>query len=576
MAYCDDKPNGYQPGSYGSSNQDVSTHSVQQHLSLDQNLGIQLTQQKVQFPPTLIPQDVQIPLTQSAFQHSVVGHIVETQGRTGEDIKCAVCREVYKDPHLLPCLHSFCKTCLVRLSASYSGHKIKCPTCRKEHSLSHSGVDGLLLNTYLASKVEEANRSDVGPSRSCGQCNSLNVVIFCSQCNDFLCRQCQEAHKRMAVFSEHRNSLLPLSQGKKKQKVKEYKCSQHPKELLQVYCVKCEVVICRDCALYSHHQKHQFKPAERATVEIKQRLSSSCTSLKEKSKIFQSHTETIAKVEQHVTTYPDQLKASITSTFDELIRALHQRKQTLLNEVDAKYNSFSKVLWAEKNTVETTLCSLQAGIRFADQLMEDSNNLEVAVLGTQAIKSMKNLHSVSWDSKAVEELGPLVYLRREKKESPLNDDLQFIHTIGHVINIGTFDLQLWAKGYSQTASISAQSTSCSRRSHHFNQYFLSQGRDPFEVQGPSLTSPSLPSQRNFIFHRNGTFLVTANYLDGPEITMSAQVTLAGSGRIHSETSLKNDQWEITFCTTKAGSYEVKAEMKKGNEQLTDRTIMIQL
>ena len=565
MAYFDSKNKGHQPVPNSSSKQDISSQSVQQHLSY-RNHGIQLTQQNVQVLPTVIPQEVQIPLTQPAIQQSVVGHIVETQGRTGEDIKCAVCLDVYKDPHLLPCLHSFCKTCLVRLSASYSCHKIRCPTCRKEHLLSHSGVDDLLPNTYLANKVEEGGGSGVGPY-SCGQCNSLDVVIFCSQCNDFLCRQCHEAHKRMAVFSEHRNSLLPLSQAKKKQNMRENKCSQHPKEILQVYCVKCEVVVCRDCALYSH-QNHQFKPAERAAAEIKQRLSSSCTTLKEKSKIFQSHTETIAKVEQHVTTYPDQLKTSIASTFDDLIRALHQRKQTLLNEVDAKYNSFSKVLWAEKNTVEMTVCSLQAGIKFADQLKEDSNNLEVAVLGAQAIKSMKKLHSVSWDSKPVKELGPLVYLRREKKPSPLVDDLQFIHTIGHVINVGTFDLQLTAKGYSQTAR---------GRSHYgLNQYFLSQGQDPFEAQRSSLTSTSQPSQRNYFFQRNGTFLVAANNLDGPEITMSAQVTLAGSGVIHSITSLKNDQWEITFCTAKVGNYEVKAEMKKGNELLRNETITIHL
>ena len=506
-------------------------------------------------------------------QQGLVGHIVGSQDTIGEEIKCAICHDVYKDPHLLPCLHSFCKTCLVNLSAFYSCHKIKCPTCRKEHSLSHSGVDGLLPNTYLASKVEEANRSDIGSYRSCGQCNSLNVVIFCSQCNDFLCCQCQEAHKRMAVFSEHRNSLLPLSQAKKKQNMKEYKCSEHPKELLQVYCLNCEVVVCRDCALYSH-QNHRFKPAEKAAAEIKEKLSSSHASLKEKSKIFQSHTETIAKVEQHITTYPDQLKASITSTFDELIKALHQRKQTLLNEVDAKYNSFSKVLWAEKNTVEMTVCSLQAGIKFADQLKEDSNNLEVAVLGTQAIKSMKKLHSVFWDSKAVEELGPLVYLRREKKNSPLNDDLQFIQTIGHVINVGTFDLQLTAKGYSQIVTMPIFDDLHSH--HQINPYYLFQHEGYPLVQEFSSTSASKLSQRNFAFRRNGTFLVTANYLDFPEITISAQVTLAGSGSINTLTSRKNKQWEITFCTTKVGNYEVKAEIKKGNEVLTNRTITIQL
>ena len=451
-----------------------------------------------------------------------------------EDVKCAVCFEVYIDPRLLPCLHSFCKTCLiklsVKLSASYSCHKIKCPTCRKEHLLSHSGVDGLLPNTYLANKVEDIGGSAVAPSRSCGQCNSLDVVIFCSQCNDFLCRQCQKAHKRMAVFSGHHDSLLPLSQAKKKPK---YKCSKHPKELIEVYCINCEVVICRDCALYSH-QNHRFKPAEKAAAETKQKLLSSITTLDTRLKAFQSHTETITKVEQHVTTYPDQLKTSITSTFDDLIKALHQRKQTLLNEVDAKYNSISEVLMAEKNTVEMIVYGLQAGIRFANQLKEDQTNLEVAVLGTQAIKSMKELHSVSWDSKVIDVLVPLVYLRQEKKEHPPKDNLQLINSIGHVVNVDA-DLTLTAEGYSSASSF------------------------------------------NLRFQKNGMYSVTAKYFDivFPAVTMSAKVSLVGTGIIHSDISKNDDKWEITFHTPKAGKYEVKVQLKRGNETI-DKMITIDL
>ena len=448
-----------------------------------------------------------------------------------EDIKCVLCFEVYKDPYLLPCLHSFCKTCLakssVELSASYSWYKIKCPTCHEEHLLSH-GVDDLLPNTYLVSKIEETGGC---PSRSCGQCNSLNVVIFCSKCNDFLCCQCHEAHKRMVVFSEHRNSLLSLSQTKKKPK---YKCFQHPKELIEVYCINCEEVVCRECALYSH-QKHRFKPAEKAATEIKRNLSSSSTTLEARLKTFQCHAETIAKVEQHFTTYPGQLKASITSTFDELIKALHQRKQTLLNEVDAKYNSFSKVLRAEKNTVEMTLSSLQAGIKFANQLNEDKTNLEVAVLGTQAIKSMKKLHSVSWDSKAVDGLGPLIYLRQEKKEAPPKDNVQLINSIGHVVNVyvDTTDLTLTAEGYSSAS--------------------------PFNLR----------------FQKNGMYSVTAKYLDivFPAVTISAKVSLVGTGIIPSQVSKYDDKWEITFHTPNTGKYEVKVQLKRGKETI-DKTITI--
>ena len=299
--------------------------------------------------------------------------------------------------------------------------------------------------------------------------------------------------------------------------------------------------------MYSH-QNHRFKPAEKAATEIKKKLSSSRKKLEARLKTFQCHAETIAKVEQHVTTYPNQLKASITSTFDELIKALHQRKQTLLNEVDAKYNSFSKVLRAEKNTVEMTLCSLQAGIKFANQLKEDKTNLEVAVLGTQAIKSMKELHSVSWDSKAVDGLGPLVYLRQEKKNPPPKDNLQLINSIGHVLNVDA-DLTLRAEGYSSAASLNTQS-------EH---------------------SSSSKITRCLSFKKNGMYSVTAKYLDivFPAVTMSAKVSLVGTGIIPSKISKYDDKWEITFHTPNAGKYEVKVQLKRGKETI-DKMITIDL
>ena len=39
---------------------------------------------------------------------------------------CAVCFEPFNDPQMLPCQHTFCKSCVDRMK---SGSKIKCPTC---------------------------------------------------------------------------------------------------------------------------------------------------------------------------------------------------------------------------------------------------------------------------------------------------------------------------------------------------------------------------------------------------------------------------------------------------------------
>ena len=48
-----------------------------------------------------------------------------------KELECAVCLDQYKEPKVLPCLHSFCKTCLEGLLAKQGmAWKIKCPSCR--------------------------------------------------------------------------------------------------------------------------------------------------------------------------------------------------------------------------------------------------------------------------------------------------------------------------------------------------------------------------------------------------------------------------------------------------------------
>ena len=313
---------------------------------------------------------------------------------------CTICQSTYSDPHLLPCLHSFCRSCLERLSTS-TPRKIKCPLCRTEHYLQPGGVAKFLPNTQAASKASLL-------VLKCGQCQSQSsVVSFCSECETFLCNLCHQAHGRMAIFQTHK--VVAPTKANMKPKPKSFKCSKHPKESLDVYCIPCKSVICRDCALYSHNG-HEFKPGEDASEEIKQRLISNCDLLKSRLEMFRSHAKTVATTEKHVTTYPDKMKAFIASHFDSLKLQLDQRKAVLLMEVDVKYNGFSKTLYVEKDTVEMAICKLEAGINFADRLLGSTEKLEISVLGTQVLSSMEDSKRLFWDPSTLKIIGPLVYV----------------------------------------------------------------------------------------------------------------------------------------------------------------------
>ena len=47
-----------------------------------------------------------------------------------EHLTCSVCLEPFKDPKVLPCLHSYCHVCIVNLAKNANSNTINCPECR--------------------------------------------------------------------------------------------------------------------------------------------------------------------------------------------------------------------------------------------------------------------------------------------------------------------------------------------------------------------------------------------------------------------------------------------------------------
>ena len=70
-------------------------------------------------------------------------------------IECSICQELYTNPKILPCLHTFCFGCLEQYASDkYPGSSEKCPLCRHKFIIPQGGIANLKGNFYVNNLVE--------------------------------------------------------------------------------------------------------------------------------------------------------------------------------------------------------------------------------------------------------------------------------------------------------------------------------------------------------------------------------------------------------------------------------------
>ncbi|KAK7481530.1 hypothetical protein BaRGS_00027179 [Batillaria attramentaria] len=129
---------------------------------------------------------------------------------TDESLTCPLCLEVFRTPKILPCFHTFCECCLKDLVHNHPAGTFPCPSCRQDIQLPSGGVSAFRSNFYI--KPEDLDKA--------------------------------------------RNSTF---------------CSKHPKKELEIYCVRCDVLICVTCLITSHKQ-HEAEDMSEATDRLKAQL----------------------------------------------------------------------------------------------------------------------------------------------------------------------------------------------------------------------------------------------------------------------------------------------------------------
>ena len=162
-------------------------------------------------------------------------------------LTCTVCLDSFKEPKVLPCCHTFCKSCLERILEIKTN--LVCPQCRAEHKVPPNGPEGFLTDFSLL------RAADTEEPHICGECDdSDTAVAFCTECQSYLCSSCASIHKKLKHFRNHKVTLVENLDCKELKAERTLYCREHPEESLKVFCLTCQVLVCLHCIVDSHQQ----------------------------------------------------------------------------------------------------------------------------------------------------------------------------------------------------------------------------------------------------------------------------------------------------------------------------------
>ena len=313
------------------------------------------------------------------------------------EITCGVCQEHYTEPKILPCLHYYCKKCVLDLvQRARPSKSFPCPECRNKATLPEEGVDGLKTAFFvnrLKSTVSSVKITHGQVEVKCEICLEVyneKAEAFCRQCAAFICAECVKSHKRNRQYSKHEvSSLDDLKQGKCKPVVKKDdlpdKCEDHDEPKV-IYCYDCDALICCHCIM-KDHKEHNFEFCKKSARHAKGELSQELEPLKQLKAEILHAAELVQATKQEMEDQGLSVAKEIKTAFSELHQILNEREKELLQEAETKVGKKVEKLCEQEKILTHASAEIQGVVDYTEQCLSLCTDAEI--MGLQAVTKTK-------------------------------------------------------------------------------------------------------------------------------------------------------------------------------------------
>eukprot|EP00066_Takifugu_rubripes_P029986 XP_011619252.1 PREDICTED: tripartite motif-containing protein 3-like isoform X2 [Takifugu rubripes] len=255
---------------------------------------------------------------------------------------CSICLDHYRNPKVLPCLHTFCESCLQNYIPPES-LTLSCPVCRQTSILPEKGVCALQNNFFITNLMEVLQRdSECSRPEACSVLESVSAAA----------------------------AGKPLC------------CPNHEGKVMEFYCESCETAMCLDCT-EGEHREHETVPLRDVVEQHKAVLKTQLDAIRSRLPQLTAAIELVSEISRQLNDRKSEAVAEISGTFEELERALHQRKTALVTDLENICTAKQKVLQAQLSALLQGKEHIQSSCSFTEQALSHGSATEVLLVQKQ-------------------------------------------------------------------------------------------------------------------------------------------------------------------------------------------------
>ena len=299
-------------------------------------------------------------------------------------LTCVICYELFVEPKILPCLHTFCKGCLEMFILKLPGkNDFPCPICREPFSLPSRSVSSLKNNFIFKDMLVKLSESrKAGSKRVCSFCilhsKEVEATHKCITCLDLLCSFCvrhrhlftrQNAYHEIVLLKDYLTGKCTVKKNF------EVICERH-NERLRFFCPSCSVPICGECAL-NDHRRHEYVAFDKAREIIEKDLKITMQNARAKQKKLKQERLLLTSHSQEVLSNETSLLEEVDTHFKEISCRLNKFRQNIEMSIKRKSRAEMEKIEASLKENESNHSNLQESISFCESILLKRSDLEV-------------------------------------------------------------------------------------------------------------------------------------------------------------------------------------------------------